>query len=81
MALLSVLPDLLSNIPLLAISLIRRMSLSLFHDMIDLKEGGNRRLVYKLFKTWRQKAIPRVERSSEKWECEKEVRNYLVTKT
>ena len=51
-------PDLLSSIPLLAIPLITRMSFSLFHDMIDLRKGGNR-FVYSLFKTLRRKAIPR----------------------
>ena len=40
---LSLLPDLLSNIPLLAISLIIRMSFTLFHDMPDLKQRENRK--------------------------------------
>ena len=51
-------PDLLSSIPLFDIPLITRMSFSLFHDMIDLRKGGNR-FVYSLFKTLRRKAIPR----------------------
>ena len=50
MAPLFPLPYLLSNIPLLAILLIILMSFSIFHDMIDLREGGDKRLVYKLFK-------------------------------
>ena len=51
--------------------------------MIDLKKGENKRLDYKLFKTWRRKAIPRVKKSSVKWKCEKEIvyllHNYSVT--
>ena len=31
------------------------------------KEGENKRLIYKLFKTWRRKSIPRVKKSSVKW--------------
>ena len=62
-----------------AIPLIIRMSFSLFHDMTDLKRGGDR-LVYKLFISWRQKAMPRVKKSNAKWKCEKEiVHNYSVT--
>ena len=77
---LSLIPDLLSNIHLLAIPLIIRMSFSLLNDMIDLKKEENRKLVRKLFKTWRRKAIPRVKKSCIKWKCEKEiVHNYLVT--
>ena len=45
------------------------------------KEGGNKRLVYKLFKAWPRKA--RVKKSIVKWKCEKEivhmVHNYSVT--
>ena len=52
--------DLLSNIPLLFILLIMWMSFSLFHEMTDLKKVKNKRLVYKLFKTWRQNAIASV---------------------
>ena len=43
MAPLSLLPDLLSNIALLAISLIKRMSLSLLHEVVDLRKGENRK--------------------------------------
>ena len=43
MAPLSLLPDLLSNIPLLAINLIIWMSFSLIHDMID-QEGGKQKI-------------------------------------
>ena len=57
MAPLSLLPDLLSNIPLLAILLMITMSFPLLY-MIDLRKGYNRKLVYKLFK-----AIPRVKKS------------------
>ena len=49
--------------------------------MVDLRKGGNKRLVYKLFKSWPRKA--RVKKSSVKWKCEKEivhmVHNYSVT--
>ena len=49
--------------------------------MVDLRKGGNKRLVYKLFKAWPRKA--RVKKSSAKWKCEKEivhmVHNYSVT--
>ena len=40
------------------------------------KEGG--KTVYKLFKTWRRKAIPREKKSNVKWKCEV-VQNYSVT--
>ena len=47
------------------------------------KEGGNKRLVYKLFKILRGKAKPRAKNSSVKWKCEKEMvhlaHNYSVT--
>ena len=49
--------DLLSNIPLLFILLIMWMSFSLFHEMTDLKKVKNKRLVYKLFKTWGDKML------------------------
>ena len=52
--------DLLSNIPLLVILLIIWMSFSLFHDMTDLTKVKNKRLVYKLFKTWWRNAIASV---------------------
>ena len=38
MALLSILPDLLVNIPLLVFAFIIRMHFPIFHDMIDLKK-------------------------------------------
>ena len=70
---------LLSCIPLLAIPLMKRMSISLFHDMTDLRKGENR-LVYNFFKNLRQKDIPRVKKSNVKWKCEKDiVQNYSVT--
>ena len=57
------LPYLLSNILLFAIPFTIRMSFSLFHN---LKKGGNRKLVYMSFKTWRWKARPRLKKSSVK---------------
>ena len=66
---LALLPDLLSNLPLLAISLIKRMSLSLLHEVTDLRKGENRKHFYKSFKTWRQK----VKKSSVKCKYEKEI--------
>ena len=40
------------------------MSFSLFYDMIDLRKRENKKLVYKLFRTWLRKAIaiPRVKK-------------------
>ena len=70
---LALLPDLLSNLPLLAISLIKRMSLSLLHEVTDLRKGENRKHFYKSFKTWRQKVIPKVKKSSVKCKYEKEI--------
>ena len=59
------------------------MSFFIFHDVIDLKKGESKRLVYKLFKIWQRKAIPRVKTLSVKWKCEKEIvhlaHNYSVT--
>ena len=59
------------------------MSFFIFHDVIDLKKGESKRLVYKLFQIWRRKAIPRVKTSSVKWKYEKEIvhlaHNYSVT--
>ena len=49
--------------PLLAIPLIIQKC----YDMIDLRKGEHRILLYKLFKTWRQKAIPRIKKSNVKW--------------
>ena len=65
--------DLLSNIPLLVILLIIWMSFSLFHDMADLTKVQNKRLVYKLFKTWWRNSIASVYKSSVKWKWEKEI--------
>ena len=59
------------------------MFFSIFNNMIDLRKGESKKLVYKLFKTWRRKVVPRVKKSSIKWKCEKEivhpVHNYSVT--
>ena len=37
--------------------------------MIDLRKEENKKLVYKLFKTWRWKAVPRIKKSKKemKW--------------
>ena len=43
------------------------------HDRLKLRKGKSKRLVYKLFKTWRLKAIARVKKSSVKWKREKEI--------
>ena len=45
--------------------------------MIDIRKGESR-LVYKLFKTWRWKVIPREKKSTIKSKCEA-VQNYSVT--
>ena len=56
------------------------MHFSLFHDMIDLKKGGKRKLVYKLFRTRQRNAVPIVKKTSVKRKCKKEiVCNYSVT--
>ena len=48
--------------------------------ILALKKGENRKLVYKLFKAWRRRAILKVKKSSVKRKFKKEiVRYYSVT--